>query len=92
MASLYEVDPDALQNLINVLNRYQQELDNYVSQLIAGYNAFDGSFLSPDKPQLEQKWGDIQASVKQYEVRLDEVFRGLVNLHRAVQAIEQVSF
>ena len=92
MASLFEVDQDALQSLITLVNTYAQDFQTLENQLTPAYTNFDSGFMSPQKPQLEQTWSDVQSLAKQVTSKIQEVQTGLQNLQQQVQVVEQVTF
>jgi len=92
MASLFEVDQDALQSLITLVNTYGQDFQTLENQLTPAYTNFDSGFMSPMKPQLEQTWSEVQSLVKQFASKLQEVQTGLQNLQQQAQAVAQVTF
>jgi hypothetical protein len=86
--SLLEVDQDALQSLLNVLNNYPHDFN----RINSAFNTFDGSFMSPDKPQLQQTYLALGSLEIELGKKLGELDRGLQNLQQAVLAAEQVTF
>jgi hypothetical protein len=92
MTSPFEVDQELLQSLITALQTYERELQPWVNQLSAAYNNFDSGFMSPRKPQLEEKRGELASLINQFGNKLNELVTGLQNLQQQAQAVGQVTF
>jgi len=92
MTSPFEVDQDALQSLITLVNAYEQDFETLESQLTSAYTNFDSGFMSPMKSQLEQTWNDLNSIAQQFTSKIQEVKTGLQNLQQQATIVGQVTF
>ncbi len=90
--SLFEVDVNALNNLISYLATFDSEIDNIQSALHSAYNQFDSSFVSPDKGSFDANFHELFHYLACADSKGDEIRAGLHNLLVYVQDAENTSF
>jgi hypothetical protein len=90
--SLFEVDINALNNLISCLATFDSEIDSIQSALKNAYHNFDSSFVSPDKGNFESNFNELFHYLACADSKGDEIRAGLHNLLVYVQDAENVHF
>ena len=90
--SLFEVDVNALNNLISCLATFDSEIDSIQSALKNAYHNFDSSFISPDKGNFESNFNELYHYLACADSKGDEIRAGLHNLLVYVQDAENVHF
>ncbi len=71
MTQLIEADLGALQTLITYLQTIDTETDNLQNGLTTNFNNFDGTFLAPQKAQLQQDIQDLWNTLYQADIKAD---------------------
>ena len=90
--SLFEVDLNALNNLISYMATLDSEIDSIQNALTNAYHNFDNSFISPDKANFEANFSELFHYLQCADNKGDEIRAGLHNLLVYVQDAENVKF
>ena len=91
MGSVFEVDLEALQNLLSRLHQTRQDFESLHYNLEQACAFFDASFIGKDKSQFEQAYNALSTYAKLYVATIEELELGTSHLLDATLAADQVS-
>ena len=90
MTQLIEADLGALHSLITYLQHIDQTSDDLQSGLTNNFNAFNSTFLAPQKAQLEQDIQDLWNTLYQADIKADALTSKLQTLLTDLQNLQNV--
>jgi len=90
MTQIIEADLGALQTLITTSANIDTDIDNLQNSLLNAFNAFDATFIAPQKGQLESDIQQVWNYLQQADILNDNIRGQLQTLLNDLIAIQNL--